>query len=138
MHRRWRSDRHRGGDGLTRGLTEEQIAIRLPVWEAMANLFLDTDFDGTAIEESMIAAIAASPFTLAELDAIHDWEVAPAFASNLRDIAGEWAMWEDGEVERRIRAILPLSRWRRRLKRVGVISGWPALRRQVERRRATI
>ncbi len=102
----------------------------------MADLFLDNDFTGTDLEVRQAEALAASPFSLAELDAIFAWEVAPAFAFNLRSIAGEWAMWDSEEVREYVLAVLPLPRWRRRLKRFGNVANWKRLRRIVERLRA--
>ena len=109
---------------------------RRPVWDAMADLFLDTDFKGMEIEARLVERIAASPFGLSELDQIYAWEVAPAFAFNLRGIAGEWGMWEEGEAERRIRAILPLPRWRRACKRCCFGTDWPRWRSLVAKTRA--
>ena len=101
----------------------------------MADLFLDTDFKGLDIEARLVERIAASPFSLSELDDIYVWEVAPAFAFNLRSIAGEWGMWEEGEAERRIRAILPLPRWRRACKRLCLGTDWPRWQRLVAKAR---
>ena len=103
----------------------------------MADLFLDNDLTGTDLEMNQARTLAASPFSLDEMDAIFAWEVAPAFAFNLRSIAGEWAMWYTNEVLDRVLPILPLPRWRRRLKRFGNVANWKRLRRIVEGLRAT-
>lgn len=75
-----------------RQLSEAEIQARLPVWDAIADLYLDT-----AIDERMIdfvaRRLAPSPFSLDELDAIHRYEVAPVVHPNLKIVAGEWVGW---------------------------------------------
>lgn len=65
------------------------IAERREVWIALSDLFLDTD---VRLNFAYIARVlAASRYTLEELEAICRDEVAPAVESNLLDIAGDWA-----------------------------------------------
>ena len=95
-------------------LSAEQIERRQPVWSAFADLFLDTQFDQSFYEQ--IAEICrSSGYGKAELKNVFFDEVAPAFAFNLFDIAGEWAGWPDDFVRSRIlRDLRPTrSLWRR-------------------------
>lgn len=66
---------------------------RHPVWLALSDLFLDTD---SRLSFPYIArALAESPFSDDELEAIFQNEVAPAVEFNLFDIAGEWAGFDE-------------------------------------------
>lgn len=78
-------------------LEEAEIEKRLPVWHALADLFLDTQLPPEAYR-SMASVLSASGYSHAELWQILSNEVAPAFAFNLLDIAGEWAMWHEADV----------------------------------------
>ena len=83
---------------LTAALHDDAwIARRLPVWAALAELFLDTELDA-ADHRRIGAAIDAAGFAAAEGRAILKDEVLPAFAHNLLQVAGEWAGWSDDHV----------------------------------------
>jgi hypothetical protein len=142
VHRRRRSDSDRGGAGLTRStLSEAEVQRRLPVWFALADLFLDTWFDPPYYEK-IAATLRASGFSEEELRMIFYDEVTPAFAFNLFDIAGEWAGWHEQFVRERMLATIRkneglnllgwFSKWR--LKRY-VDSEWEKLRPLVSRSR---
>jgi hypothetical protein len=75
-----------------RRLSEAEIQARLPVWDAIADLYLDTAIDERAIDY-IARTLAASPFSLDELDAIYRYEVAPVVHANLKIVAGEWVGW---------------------------------------------
>lgn len=65
------------------------IAERRDVWIAVSDLFLDTD---VRLSYPYVARVlAASPYSMDQLESIFQNEVAPAVESNLFDIAGEWA-----------------------------------------------
>lgn len=71
-------------------LPDDVLAARLPVWRALSELWLDTEHSPAALR--MLAVdLAASPYTLAQIEDIHAQEVAPAVGSNLAGVAGEWA-----------------------------------------------
>ena len=62
---------------------------RMPVWQALSDLFLDTtlqlaDYDRIARE------LAATPYTLREIEDILYYEVYPACSWNVVIIGGEW------------------------------------------------
>lgn len=74
--------------------TDAEIERRLPVWVAMSDLFLDTyPFDWTL--RHIAAEVMAADFSEPEAREIFRNEVGPAFASNLLQVAGEWAMFGD-------------------------------------------
>lgn len=68
--------------------------------------------------------LAASPYSLDDLDAILHEEVYPACSFNLRQVAGEWAGFDADWLERRILCGGPPPRpWWRRLGRYLTL-GW--------------
>jgi hypothetical protein len=72
---------------------DDEIAIRRPVWIALANLFLDTDV--TTFYASMAQTLAESPYSMDELRRILDDEVSPVLQTNLLTPAGEWAGFDE-------------------------------------------
>jgi hypothetical protein len=74
-------------------LSQDQINRRLPLWMALADLFLDTEDDLFITNVHNIAD--RNGFTVSEVDAILRWEVRPALYHNLLSVAGEWAGWEE-------------------------------------------
>ncbi|MGV2068412.1 DUF7079 family protein [Agrobacterium sp. 22-226-1] len=74
------------------------VQRRLPVWHAMSNLFLDTELEASDYRR-IAEALEISGYSLAELRSILEDEVAPAFASNLWSVAGEWAGWSKNDVQ---------------------------------------
>ena len=95
---------------------------RRPVWLALSDLFLDTDVN--LLREGSTRTLAASPYSLEELDAILREEVCPACSFNLREVAGEWAGFDADWLERRIlRGGPPPRPWWRRLGRYLTL-GW--------------
>jgi hypothetical protein len=67
----------------------DPVDARMPVWSAMAELFLDTELQpGDHLR--IAAVLAASDYSEAELEDIFRCEVSPALESNLRSVAGEW------------------------------------------------
>ncbi|CAN5288552.1 hypothetical protein BH10PSE15_BH10PSE15_03830 [soil metagenome] len=75
----------------------------MPLWCALAELFLDTDLPGIWIP-GIARAIVDGGWTLAEADHALRWEVRPAFYFNALDLAGEWAGWRDEDVRRLVLA----------------------------------
>lgn len=68
----------------------DALRHRHALWEALSELWLDTELQPRDIER-IARVIAASPYSLAQVRAIHDFEVAPAVSANLSQVAGEWA-----------------------------------------------
>ena len=117
-------------------LTEAEIAARLPVWVAMSELFLDTyPFDWTLC--SITRAIEEAGLTEPDARAIFANEVGPAFAPNLLQVAGGWAMFG----EERVRAEV-LAQWgkppdaaSRNVIETSLKRDWPIVRTQLAGRR---
>ncbi len=67
---------------------------RLKVWQALSELFLDTEIDHRTF--ALVAdAIMESEYSPEDIQTILWGEVFPALESNLRSVAGEWAGWTD-------------------------------------------
>jgi len=73
------------------------VERRLPVWQALSNLFLDTELMPEDYRQ-LAATLRRSGYARAELRTILLEEVAPAFMFNLFDVAGEWTPWSEEEV----------------------------------------
>ena len=69
-------------------------AERVRVWTALAEFFLDTELQGSDYKR-IAASLAASPYSLAELEEILRYEVYPACHQNLLCIAGEWGGFDE-------------------------------------------
>lgn len=80
---------------------EENVEKRTAVWVALSDLFLDTD---VSLSYDYIARVCAeSSFTLEELKEILKSEVAPVCSTNLLDVAGEWAGFNEEWLESNIK-----------------------------------
>jgi hypothetical protein len=84
----------------------EDLGNRRPVWEALSDLFLDTD---TSLARGWrVGVLAASPYSLDELQEILVDEVYPVCRSNLFSIAGEWVgfgpEWLQSSILQRLRS----------------------------------
>lgn len=73
---------------------------RRSVWLALSDLFLDTDVH--LWREGNTRRLAASTYSLDELDAILREEVYPACSANLSLVAGEWAGFDPDWLQQRI------------------------------------
>ena len=89
----------------------EEVERRRPVWEAMSAFFLDTEIDEKWLGE-IVATLLVSGYSVEELERILWGEVCPVLWMNTISVAGEWAGFDMGEVERRILA-RPAGRARR-------------------------
>ncbi|MEP3279688.1 MAG: hypothetical protein ABJN26_28315 [Stappiaceae bacterium] len=90
---------------------KDDMANRLPVWEACSEFYLDIELD--ASDYVRIATICAnSPYSSNELDTIMFDEVWPAFSPNLMAVAGEWSGWTKDAIKE---SILASFKSRRRL-----------------------
>ncbi|MEO0374565.1 MAG: hypothetical protein AAF329_08070 [Cyanobacteria bacterium P01_A01_bin.17] len=67
----------------------EELEQRSPVWDALSELFLDTERQ--PYNHQWIAnTLAESDYTEEELERILRHEVAPILGTNLLSVAGEW------------------------------------------------
>jgi hypothetical protein len=74
-----------------RAMTPEDLERRKPVWDAMSDMFLDTE---TRSGMPQIALrLVESGYSVSELDSIWDHEIVPECGWNLLQIAGEWQMF---------------------------------------------
>jgi len=78
-------------------IADNDIERRLPVWCALSDLFLDTELQPHDYRR-IADVLRISGYSRAELRAILEDEVAPAFITNLLSVAGEWAGWSEEAV----------------------------------------
>jgi len=93
-------------------LSDQALLARIPLWEALSEFWLDTEL--ADFEFDYIArVIAASPYSLEKVRAIHDYEVAPAVSGNLMCVAGVWSGFDSEWLHERCRhfAARRHSRW---------------------------
>ena len=67
---------------------------RVPVWNALAALWLDTEMSASGAHH-LVRVLLASPYSVGEAEAIHWYEVAPAVYGNRVSVAGEWAGFDE-------------------------------------------
>jgi hypothetical protein len=103
-------------------LDEQQIQARMPLWEALSSLWLDTE--QTDLDLEWIARVMAdSGLTIEELWRVYSYEVAPVVYKNIYSYAGQWLGfnpdWLRTEIVRNLRdrprrtrfwTLFPLSR----------------------------
>jgi hypothetical protein len=114
-------------------LSTAEIEVRRPVWDALSTLFLDTDVSLDL--EHRARTLAASPYSIVELERILVDEVFPVCSWNLLSVAGEWAGFDQGWLEEKI-----MNRMRRRFRlRLGFghllflrSADWATTRRAIE------
>ena len=73
-------------------LSEAERARRRPVWDALSDLFLDTETRPSVCRAAN--ACFESGYPVETLDHIWRHEVAPVLAPNLLSVAGEWASFD--------------------------------------------
>jgi hypothetical protein len=88
---------------------DEDTAARRPVWEALSDMFLDTDV--SLDRDWRVGVLAASPYALEEIERILVDEVYPICKYNLVSVAGVWSGFDQVWLEERI-----LRRGRSRLR----------------------
>ena len=77
-----------------------ELRQRRPVWEALSELFLDTS--GARTRYWRVRTLAASPYSVAELEEILITEVYPICHANLWRVAGVGTDFDQFWLERRI------------------------------------
>lgn len=78
-----------------------EIESRRPVWVALSGLFLDTELSPEDLAE-LATQLAESPYSIAELEKVLRFEVAPGLIANLKSPAGEWAGFDEQELVSRL------------------------------------
>lgn len=86
---------------------------RIPVWNALSDLYLDTDV--ALSHDDIVRTLVASPYSLAEMHEMLMYDVHPALYRNLMSVAGEWAGFDEAWLVERIATIRRQPRWRRRI-----------------------
>lgn len=86
-------------------LSESDIEKRFPVWDALSELFLDTELDETS-HRYIARVIVESGFTPEEIHHILWYEVFPSVGDNLRCVAGEWAGFNHEWLKSRILSVI--------------------------------
>lgn len=79
----------------------EDVRNRRPVWEALSELFLDTELQPVDFDR-LGRALAASAYTLDGIEEILYGEVYPICIWNLRCVAGEWAGFDSDSLQEAI------------------------------------
>ena len=89
----------------------DDLPNRRTAWEALSDLFLDTD---TSLSRPWrVQVLAATPYTVEELEQILIWEVEPVCRWNMLGIAGEWFGFDLDRMQRRILGRLRRPMWLR-------------------------
>ncbi len=95
------------------------------MWIALADLYLDTDV--RLSYAYILRALFDSPYSIEELRAILDNEVAPVVEGNLLSVAGEWGAFDEEWLVSKAAARLGKKRWTPSLVDIGedwdVLSG---------------
>lgn len=111
-------------DGCLKAAVDD-LADRRPVWDALSDMFLDTDI--SLSREWRVRVLAESPYSVDDLERILVDEVYPVCKYNLLCVAGEWTGFDLDWLEEQILRRLA-SRWRflpaTSIKRLG--SGLPS------------
>lgn len=74
-------------------MNDSHLIRKKPVWQALSAFYLDADLSEDEFE-AIFQMLAASGFSLKELEFINLNEVAPVLQSNLRNVAGEWTAFD--------------------------------------------
>lgn len=85
-------------------LSDNEIEKRFPVWEALSDIFLDTELDEITLMH-ISKVIIESGYKPDEIHNILWKEVFPAVGDNLRMVAGEWAGFNPEWLKERIFAV---------------------------------
>jgi hypothetical protein len=91
----------------------DELDPRIPVWNALSQLYLDTDV--ALAYDGIVWTLATSPYSLDTLHEMLMYDVHPALYPNLMSVAGEWAGFDDAWLHARIAAVRERPRWRRRI-----------------------
>lgn len=86
---------------MQHALCPEDLVARRPVWKALGELFLDTEFSGEQLA-AVSQTLADSCYSVAQLEEILYAEVYPVCIGNLRSPAGVWSGFDEGWLEKRI------------------------------------
>jgi hypothetical protein len=118
-------------------LSDKELEQRLPVWCALAALFLDTELQSTDFNR-IAMVISEAGLSAGEAEKILKEEVAPVFTPNVVSVAGEWAGWSEEFVRESILANLSTAtalragaRFRARHHRTLYVDAWKEVARRL-------
>lgn len=113
---------------------EQDLEQRLPVWDALQMLFMDTDV--TLEYDRMVRTCAASAYTIAELEAVLFNEVLPALRFNMFLFpAPEWAGFEREWLKNRVLKKHRFGKHKPRLLQWYTHCHWRKLKPMIEQQR---
>ncbi len=91
----------------------EEHDARIPVWNALSDLYLDTDV--ALSYDYIVRTLASSAYSLNEIHEMLMYDVHPVLYQNLMSMTGEWAGFDEAWMVERIATIRRQPRWRRRI-----------------------
>ncbi len=110
---------------------EQDVTDRLPVWDALQSLFMDTDV--TLAYPGIVRVCSESKFSLPELDEILYNEVLPALRFNLFMLpAPEWSGFQADWLRERILEKHRYGKRRPVVGRLAVAGHWKKLRAEID------
>jgi hypothetical protein len=92
--------------------TNTIVDERLPVWNVLSELFLDTELQEDD-HQRIARVLAASPYSEKKLDEILRFEVTPVLKWNLLSIAGEWAGFDETWLRQKLAPRIDARPWLR-------------------------
>lgn len=116
-------------------MADPRAEQRVPVWNALSELFLDTEL-GKREDERIAKVLAESPYEVEKLEEILRFEVTPVLRANLPSVVGEWAGFDPDWLREKLTSRIdrqPL--WRGWGVSRLVRGDWLAVRSLVEERR---
>jgi hypothetical protein len=70
------------------------ITDRKPIWMALSTFYLDTELQETNFQ-GIAETIIKSPYSFEEVKAIDKYKIFPILQSNILQVAGEWAGFDE-------------------------------------------
>lgn len=90
--------------------TNATVDDRLPVWNVLSELFLDTELQEDD-HQRIARVLAASPYSEKKLDEILRFEVTPVLKCNLLSMAGEWAGFDEAWLREKLKPRIDTRPW---------------------------
>ena len=120
-------------------LAVEDVPNRLPVWENLSELFLDTELEADDFQR-LGRLLAASRYTLDEIEEILFDEVYPVCIWNLLQVAGVWTAFDSDFLQTAIvkhcRSWFKIPRFLRIGRRVLIGEPWQKLKQAIQEQRS--
>ena len=81
--------------------SDAKLAERKPVWNALSELFLDTELQ-TADLDRIAAVLAQSSYSEKKIEEILKYEITPVLKSNMTAVAGEWVGFDEDWLQKKL------------------------------------